>query len=137
MAERIGVLNATAIKLARRFWPGQLTIVVGRQTSFESQALAGGETVGLRVPDSEVARAVIAGLGEPVTATSANLSGGPDPVSADEVRRQLGGALDMIMDAGPAPIGVASTIVDCSGAAPRVLRQGAIAHEDIEAALRD
>lgn len=137
MAERIGVFDARSRSLARRFWPGQLTIVVRTQPGFESEALGGGETVGLRVPDSDIARAVIDGLGQPVTATSANLSGGADPISAEEVRLQIGDQLDTILDAGPAPIGVASTIVDCSGDAIRVIRQGAVSREDIDSALDD
>ena len=137
MAEHIGVFDERARRLARRFWPGQLTIVVKRQPGFDSVALGGGETVGLRVPDSDIARAVIGGLGQPVTATSANLSGGADPVSADEVRRQIGEQLDLILDAGPAPVGVASTIVDCSGESLNVIRQGAVSREDIDRALAD
>jgi L-threonylcarbamoyladenylate synthase len=137
MAERIGVFDARSRSLARRFWPGQLTIVVRTQPGFESEALGGGATVGLRVPDSDIARAVIDGLGQPVTATSANLSGGADPISAEEVRLQIGDQLDTILDAGPAPIGVASTIVDCSSDAIRVIRQGAVSREDIDSALDD
>ncbi len=137
MAERIGVFDERSRRLAQRFWPGQLTIVVNKRQGFDSVALGGGETVGLRVPDSDIARAVIGGLGQPVTATSANLSGGADPVSADEVRRQIGEQLDLILDAGPAPIGVASTIVDCSGESLNVIRQGAVSREDIDSALAD
>ena len=137
MAQRIGVLNAPARKLALRFWPGQLTIVVPKREEYGSEALAGSETVGLRVPDNEVARAVVEALDAPVTGTSANLSGGPDPVSADEVRRQLGDRVDFILDAGPCEHGVASTIVDCSGAEPVILRQGAITADQIRAALED
>ena len=137
MAERIGVFDATARALAERFWPGQLTIVVRRQPGFESEALAGGETIGLRVPDNVIARAVIDALGEPVTATSANLSGGADPVSADEVRRQLDGRLDLILDAGPADIGVASTVVDCSAGEPRIVREGAVSEAQVQEALTD
>ena len=137
MAERIGVFDERARRLAARFWPGQLTVVVGTQPDFESVALAGGKTVGLRVPDNDIARAVIGRLGQPVTATSANLSGGADPVSADEVRRQIGEQLDLILDAGPAAIGVASTIVDCSGESLGIIRQGAVSREDIDKALAD
>jgi L-threonylcarbamoyladenylate synthase len=99
-------------------------------------ALAGGDTVGLRVPDHPVARAVLEELAAPVTATSANLSGGPDPVSADEVRRQIGEALDLVLDGGECPIGIASTIVDCTGLEPKILRQGVVAEEAIREALR-
>ena len=132
MAERIAVFDARALRLAERFWPGQLTIVVETQPGFQSEALGGGSTVALRVPDNEVALAVLRGLGDAVTGTSANLSGGAEPVSAGEVRRQIGDRLDLILDGGPAPIGVASTIVDCTGAEPRILRAGAISKDAID-----
>jgi L-threonylcarbamoyladenylate synthase len=135
MAERIGVFDARALRLAERFWPGQLTIVVEKQPSFESEALGDGSTVALRVPDNEIARAVVRGLGDAVTGTSANLSGGAEPVAAGEVRRQIGDLLDLILDAGPAEIGVPSTVVDCTGAGPRILRAGAISKDAIDDAL--
>jgi L-threonylcarbamoyladenylate synthase len=137
MAERIGVFDDRARRLAAQFWPGQLTLVVKKQPGFESEALAGGDTVGLRVPDNAIALAVIAGTGDAVTGTSANLSGGPDPVSAEEVSLQIGDRLDMVLDAGPARIGVPSTIVDCTGDAPRILRQGAVSEQAIKEALSD
>jgi L-threonylcarbamoyladenylate synthase len=104
---------------------------------YESEALAGSATVGLRVPDNEIARVVVAALDAPVTGTSANLSGGPDPVSADDVRSQLGDRVDLILDAGPCAHGVGSTIVDCSGDEPVILREGAISSDRVFAALRD
>jgi len=136
IAEAIGVFNETARKLTARFWPGSVTLVVPTKVGFESLALAGGDTVGLRVPDHPVARAVLEELAAPVTATSANLSGGPDPVSADEVRRQIGEAVDLVLDGGECPIGIASTIVDCTGLEPKILRQGVVAEEAIREALR-
>ncbi len=135
MARRIAVINETAFRLASSFWPGQLTIVVTKQEEYDSEALAGSPTVGLRVPDHPVARAVVEALEAPVTGTSANLTGGPDAVSADEVRRQLGDSIDLILDAGPCQHGLGSTIVDCSGERPRILRQGAVSSERIIAAL--
>jgi L-threonylcarbamoyladenylate synthase len=72
----------------------------------------------------------------PETATSANLSGGADPVSADAVRGQIGEAVDLILDGGECPIGVASTIVDCTGPEPKVLRQGVVSEEAILEVLR-
>lgn len=137
MAERIGVFDDTVRVLARRFWPGQLTIVVRRQPGYASGALAGGDTVALRAPDHPVALAVLRGLGEAVTGTSANLTGGPDPASAEEVRRQLGDRLDLVIDAGVTAHGVASTIIDCSGPRPDVLREGAVDKQLIADALRD
>ena len=135
MAERIGVFGERARRLAQRFWPGQLTIVVRKRPEYASEALAGGETVGLRVPDNAIALAVLQGVGDALTGTSANLTGGPDPVSADEVLRQLGDCLDMVLDAGPAEIGVASTIVDCTEPEPRILRAGAVSEQAIAGAL--
>ncbi len=135
MAQRFGEFSETASKLAERFWPGALTVVVKRRAGFESDALAGGDTVALRAPDNAIALAVIEGAGEPVTGTSANLSGGPDPVSADEVRRQIGDKLDLILDAGIAEGGVASTIVDCTGDEAVILREGALSRAEIFDAL--
>ena len=137
MAERLAVFNEAARRLAARFWPGQLTIVVPKREDYDSEALAGSQTVGLRVPDHEVARAVVEALDAPVTGTSANLSGGANPVSAEEVRQQLGDCIDLILDAGPCVHGVGSTIVECSGPEPVILRQGAVAADRIAAALRD
>jgi L-threonylcarbamoyladenylate synthase len=137
MAQRIAEVNDAAARLASQFWPGQLTIIVLKQQTYDSEALAGSATVGLRVPDNEIARAVVEALDAPVTGTSANLSGGPDPVSADDVRSQLGDRVDLILDAGPCPHGVGSTIVDCSGDEPSILREGAISSDRVFAALRD
>jgi L-threonylcarbamoyladenylate synthase len=135
MAERFAVVDERARSLARRFWPGALTIVLPKQPDFESEALSGGATVALRVPDQAFALEVIRGLGEPITATSANLSGDKNPDTPEEVRRQLDGRLDLIIDAGRCAVGVSSTIVDCTGVDISILRQGAIDEADIRAAL--
>lgn len=131
MAEEIAILNGTAWLLARRFWPGQLTIVCHKQAGFTSPALAGGQTVALRQPDQPVLQAVIDALNEPLTGTSANLSGGPDPIDAQMVREQIGASLDLIVDHGPCRTGVSSTIVDCTGPQPVILRRGAVTEEQI------
>ena len=135
MAERCAVFNDLAHRLAASFWPGALTIVLPKQRGFESFALTGGNTVALRVPGHALLRGVIAELGQPLTATSANRSGGPDPATAEEVRRQLGSEVDYVLDGGPCPVGVSSTIVDCSGLTPVILREGAVSPAAIEAAL--
>ncbi len=137
MAEQVSVLNAMARRLIRRYWPGALTIVLPVRRPFDSLALAGSDTIAMRVPDNDIARAVIYGLEEPVTATSANLSGGVDPASAAEVERQIGAAIDYLLDGGDCPVGVPSTIVDCTGAEPVILRQGAVSREQIDAALAE
>lgn len=135
MAEGIGRVDDSARRLMQHFWPGALTVVIPKQDSFESDALAGGSTVALRQPDNGVAQALIEALSAPLTATSANRSGGPDPVTPEDVRRQLEGEIDLILDAGPCPGGVSSTIVDCTVSPPRILRQGAITEAAIQAAL--
>jgi L-threonylcarbamoyladenylate synthase len=135
-AARYAVLTDAARRLATRFWPGALTIVCMKQPGFDSEALAGGDTVALRVPDYATALEVLRALGGPVTGTSANRSGGPDPDTADEVRRQLGDEVDLVLDAGACPGGVSSTIIDCSGDTPRILRHGAIPEADVFTALQ-
>jgi L-threonylcarbamoyladenylate synthase len=137
MAARLAELSETARRLASRFWPGQLTIVVPKQQNYDSEALAGSPTLGLRVPDNAVAMAVVEALDAPVTGTSANLSGGADPVTANDVRGQIGERIDLILDAGACAHGVGSTIVDCSGETPVILREGAISSDRVFAALRD
>jgi L-threonylcarbamoyladenylate synthase len=136
MAEAAGVFNSSARRLARLFWPGQLTVVVRRRGDFQSDALAGLDTVALRQPQSTLAQLIIQGVGAPVTGTSANRSGGRDPVSPAEVRRELGHEIDLLIDGGDCPVGVSSTIVDCTSEPPRILREGAISAGMIDEALR-
>jgi L-threonylcarbamoyladenylate synthase len=135
MAEAAGIFNSSARRLARRFWPGQLTIVVRKRGDFQSDALAGLDTVALRQPNSELAKSIIEGVGAAVTGTSANRSGGPDPVSPAEVGRQLGDEIDLLVEGGDCPVGVSSTIVDCTSEPPRILREGAISESMIDEAL--
>lgn len=137
MAERIAIFSQPARRLASQFWPGQLTIVVSKRQNYDSEALAGSPTIGLRVPDNEIALAVVAGLDAPVTGTSANLSGGPDPASAEDVRSQIGDRIDLILDTGPCDHGVVSTIVDCSSNEAVILRQGTVSSDRIAAVLQN
>jgi len=135
MAEAIAEVTDLGRDLAARFWPGGLTIVWKRRPQFRSEALAGGETVALRAPDHPFALAVVRRLGRPVTATSANLSGGPDPVTAADVVAQIGDRVDLVVDGGPCAGGVSSTIVDCSGEVPAILREGAVDRDVLEPLL--
>jgi L-threonylcarbamoyladenylate synthase len=135
MARRYARLTPDAEALARRYWPGALTLVLERRPGFESAALAGGETVALRAPDHQAALALVEGLDRPVTGTSANLAGGPDPVTAHDVIEALGDRVDLVLDGGACPRGQPSTIVDCTSSPPRVLREGAISAAEIAAAL--
>lgn len=118
-----------ALKLARRFWPGGLTLVVRRAASVPDEVTAGGETVAVRVPAHPVPLALITGLGQPIVGTSANLSGRPAALTAAEAHEQLGDRVDLVIDGGPAPGGTESTVVDVTGQPPVVLRQGAVSLE--------
>lgn len=115
--------------LIERFWPGGLTLVLFRTPAVPEIVCAGGETVAVRVPDHRLALALIEGTGAPLATTSANLSGRPEPVTADEISRQLGARIDLILDGGPSPGGIPSTVVDLTVSPPTVLRKGAIAIE--------
>jgi len=128
-------ITKTAWLLAERFWPGGLTLVLPKKANVPDVVSAGGPTVAVRVPDHPVSRALIAALGAPLAATSANLSGHPSPVTAQEVEAELGGRIELILDGGQCPGGVPSTVLDLTADPPAVLRAGAIAVEETEAAL--
>jgi L-threonylcarbamoyladenylate synthase len=122
-----------ALALAKRFWPGGLTLVVRRGSRVPDVVTAGGDTVAVRLPDHAVARALAHGAGGVLVATSANLSGRPSPVTAADVLADLDGRVDLLLDGGPCPGGVESTIVDVTGPDMRVLREGAISRRRLEA----
>jgi len=127
-------VSPTARRLAERLWPGALTLVVPSRAEVPAVVRAGGQTVGVRVPNHPVARALIRATGAPLATTSANLSGEPSPTTAAEVQAQLGGLIEFIIE-GVCPGGVASTVVDPSVDPPRILRQGAISRAELAAAL--
>jgi L-threonylcarbamoyladenylate synthase len=137
-AASVGVLSPEAHVLADRFWPGGLTLVLAQApgAALPSVLTASALTIGLRVPDHECPRAIARALG-PLPVTSANLSGQPDARTADEVLAQLGERIDLVLDGGPARGGVPSTVVDCSGDRPRVLRAGAVGSADLAKALHE
>ena len=118
--ERFALVSAPAAELMARFWPGPLTLVLPARIGSE------GPTIAVRAPDHEVALALLRALGEPIASSSANPAGRPPPVDADQVIAGLGDRLDVVLDGGPCRIGQPSTILDLSGATPRILRQGAI-----------
>ena len=121
--------------LMERYWPGALTLVVRKSANVPEIVTAGLDTVALRVPDHPIPREIAKDLGAPITGTSANLSGRPGLTTAREVRCEFGDAIDFVLDGGDAPGGVASTILDVSGEEMRVLREGAVSQDEIEAAL--
>src|SRR6185295_6995519 len=135
-ARRLAVFNADAERLARAFWPGPLTLVLPKLLGcpVSQLATAGLDTIAVRVPDHPVAHDILAALGKPVVAPSANRSGHVSPTTAAHVRGDLDGRVDLILDGGPTSVGVESTIVACLGA-PVLLRPGGLPREDIERVL--
>jgi L-threonylcarbamoyladenylate synthase len=113
-------------RLAARFWPGPLTLVLPRSPLVPDEVTAGLDTVALRVPAHPVARALIDAAGIPVAAPSANLFSRPSPTRASHVLDDLDGRIDLVLDAGATPVGVESTVLDLSGGVPEILRPGAI-----------
>jgi L-threonylcarbamoyladenylate synthase len=130
---RISMSNPLAQRLMRRFWPGGLTIIMYKSEDFKSLVLAGGVKIGVRVPAHPVPRALSRLLGRPLVGTSANLHDAPVTLTAAEVQDQLGGSIDFIIDAGPCPGGIESTIIDVTLTPPRILRQGIIPAGDVMA----
>lgn len=127
--------SASALKLARRFWPGPLTVVVRANPSLP-QELSHTDTVGLRIPDHPVALALLKS-GGPLAVTSANRSGGRSPRTAQEVVEAIGDQIDLILDGGVTPGGVPSTVVDCTSNPVKVLREGPIQATEIFEFLAD
>lgn len=132
---RIGALSPVARKLAERFWPGPLTLVVPAPESLANEVMS-NRTVGVRVPAHEVTRALCEAVGSPLTATSANISGEPPTSDPDVVWQTLGNRIDVLVDSGPTPGGPPSTIVDVTGSAPGLIRAGAIAWDSVLEAIR-
>jgi len=133
--QHLGPLSDVGERLAARFWPGPLTLLVSATPALARDVTAGTGRVGVRVPADAVARAVCAAVGRPMTATSANRSGEPATADPDVVERTLGDSLDLLIDAGPTPGGLPSTIVDVTENTPRLVRAGAVSWEDIQACL--
>jgi L-threonylcarbamoyladenylate synthase len=126
------VVPLLARRLADKFWPGALTMVLLKSESVPDIVTGGGKTVAIRMANHPMPVAIIRGLGVPIVGTSANLSGHPSALTAEEVRAQIGDRVDMIIDGGRCPGGIESTIVDLSGETPLILRKGAIPLEEIE-----
>jgi len=136
-AREHGLFGPEAEALASAFWPGPLTLVVpvAPASRVSLLARAGLDSVALRAPSHETARALIEAAGVPLAAPSANRSGRVSPTTAAHVAADLDGRVDFILDAGPCRHGLESTIVACLGPRPQLLRPGAVTREAIEAAL--
>lgn len=130
-------IPARAHDLMARFWPGPLTLIFPARPGLSPRLTGGAHGVGLRQPRQPITCRLIAALGFPVTGTSANRAGEPALTRAEEVAREFGEELALIIDAGPCPGGLPSTIVDVSLSPPRLVRAGAVAVADIQEIIPD
>lgn len=132
--DKVGTeIPKVALQLASRFWPGPLTILVPKRLDLP-ESVSTTSTVGVRVPDHEVARSLLR-LAGPMAVTSANISGAQSPVTAREVYEQLAGRIPLIVDGGRTPGGIPSTLVDCTTPELKMLREGPIRPEELHSAL--
>ena len=123
--------------LAERFWPGALTLIGKAALAVPDEVTADTGTIGIRLPDDDNVRELIRACGGALTATSANLSGEEPARSAQQVHKYFGDAIDLIVDGGEARTNAPSTVVDTTGARPRVVREGAITAAEVEGALSE
>jgi len=124
-------------RLVRAFWPGPLTVVVERAAHVPDAVAGGGSSLAIRAPSHPVALALLAALGEPLAAPSANRFQGLSPTTAEHVVKQLGDAVQLVLDAGPSEAGIESTVVDVRGPRARVLRPGALGVAELRRVLPD
>jgi L-threonylcarbamoyladenylate synthase len=129
-------VNELAQRLIDKFWPGALTLILPRHPSLPDNICAGGDTVAVRMPGHVLTLALLEEVGAPLATTSANISGRPSPLDAHEVLFSLNGRIEVVLDAGPCPGGVDSTVVDTTGGTLRVLRETAIPARIIREALQ-
>jgi Sua5/YciO/YrdC/YwlC family protein len=135
--EIVTEFTPAAKRLAEEFLPGALTIILPKSADVPDIITGGGKTIAFRIPNHPVPLALVKGLGKPIVGTSANLSGQPSALTADEVRKQIGDKIDMVIDGGKCPGGIESTVIDLSGEKPIIRRQGAIPIEKLRKILPD
>lgn len=133
--ESVAFLDDRAYKLIQRFMPGPITLILKKKDIVPSETVAGGQTVGVRMPASEIALKFISLSSVPIAAPSANSSGRPSPTSAEHVLSDLGGKIPFIIDGGECELGLESTIVDLSGKQTKILRLGCISEAEIKRAV--
>ncbi len=117
---------AVAYELARLFWPGPLSLVLPRHPRVPDEVVAGGDSVAVRIPDHPIPQRLARMLQAPLATTSANRSGAPDAITAQEVVEQIGDTIELVIDGGACPGGVPSTVLDLTADPPRLLRRGPI-----------
>lgn len=128
---------ACARKLMRAFWPGPMTLIFPKSPRVPREVTAGLDTVAVRMPSHPVARALIRAAQTPIAAPSANRSGRPSPTTAAHVLEDMEGRIPLILDGGPCEVGLESTVVDVTGARPRILRPGGVTLEMLEGVVGD
>ena len=126
-----------ALVLAGCFWPGALTLVFKAGLKVPALLTSGSNKVGIRIPDNKIALALIEAGGTPLIGSSANLSGHPEPLGAEEVGRDLAGEIELIIDGGKVKLGRPSTVIDISNSPPQILRRGIISRTGIEEILEE
>lgn len=130
--EWVAGMPGYAVSLAGECWPGPLTLVLPRSARVPDEVTGGLDTVAIRVPADRTAQALLHAFGGAIAAPSANRFGRVSPTTAESVRGELGDDVDIVLDGGPSRVGVESTIVDCSGPSPAILRLGGLSRERIE-----
>ena len=136
LISRYARVTPAAQHLIDTLGPGGWTIIVPVADGFTSRALAGGDTVGIRVVPVELVLDIVDALGAPLAATSANVAEGPSPVTCEEAKQQIGAFCAMAIDGGPTDAGIDSTVVDMASDPPRILREGAIDRATIARILK-
>jgi len=135
LTDVVSEVSEPAARLTAAFWPGPLTVVLPKRAGISDLVTAGLETVGVRMPSHPMALALLRGVGLPIAAPSANVSGRPSPTTAGHVAEDLGGKIAGILDGGAVEIGLESTVVDCTAVPPVILRPGGVSREEIEAVI--
>ena len=127
--------NNAANVIAKKFFPGPLTIILKKKAKFPDELTAGEDKIGIRIPNHPVALELIKLVGNPITTTSANISGQPDPRTAEEAVKQIGKKVDFVLDAGKCKIGEPSTVIDLTAGKVEIIRKGSLSKATIEEVL--
>jgi L-threonylcarbamoyladenylate synthase len=135
LAQVAGEVPEAGARLLARFWPGPLTLILPARSGLPELLTGGTGTIGVRVPRQAITCRLLSALGFPLTGTSANRSGAPPLVGAAAVAREFGDRVDLILDAGPCPGGLPSTIVDVAATPPRLVRAGAVPRAELRAVV--
>ncbi|MFW9830682.1 MAG: L-threonylcarbamoyladenylate synthase, partial [Candidatus Thorarchaeota archaeon] len=131
-AQMYGTFSHAAEVFIRQFWPGAVTLIVPSRQSFPPGILGPWNSLAIRIPQHNVALAIIQAIGYPIIGTSANKSNAPSPRTADEAENQIGASVDIVVDAGPTQHSADSTIIDFTQTPPAILREGAIPRSVLE-----